>query len=256
MWSRWRTSFTIRCWEPFSEGREDTTRRFCCRTMVFIRITCGPRRFPIFPPGPAIEHRDLGILAISGPGIVNTTSHCMAPRCWTSHLPSRRCTDLPVGEDMDGKVRPTGVRGSAANVAFVRSWEEIPGADGRHPPHTRLDPVAAHEALEQMIALGYIERPDENHEIAVGGRFANCAITWARPTRMRGGISRRATYSPNSCWPTPMNSVSRSACSSSCQALEMPDRKCGELWRPRHPAQTLFEQATHKVEALSHVVAE
>ncbi len=31
----------------------------------------------------------------------------------------------------------------------------------------RLDPVAAHEALEQMIALGYIERPDENREIAV-----------------------------------------------------------------------------------------
>jgi tetratricopeptide (TPR) repeat protein len=43
----------------------------------------------------------------------------------------------------------------------------VPGADGRHPPHTRLDPVAAHEAMEQMIALGYVERPDENREIAV-----------------------------------------------------------------------------------------
>ena len=27
--------------------------------------------------------------------------------------------------------------------------------------------MAAHEALEQMIALGYIERPDENREVAV-----------------------------------------------------------------------------------------
>ena len=30
-----------------------------------------------------------------------------------------------------------------------------------------LDAVAAHEALEQMIALGYIERPNENREVAV-----------------------------------------------------------------------------------------
>ena len=52
-------------------------------------------------------------------------------------------------------------------VAFIPSWEQVSGADGCHPPHTRLDPVAAHEALEQMIALGYIERPDENREIAV-----------------------------------------------------------------------------------------
>ncbi|HTS78566.1 MAG TPA: tetratricopeptide repeat protein, partial [Bryobacteraceae bacterium] len=47
------------------------------------------------------------------------------------------------------------------------SWEEIAGRDGRHPPHTLTDPVAAQEALDQMITLGYIERPDENREIAV-----------------------------------------------------------------------------------------
>ncbi len=50
---------------------------------------------------------------------------------------------------------------------MIPSWEDVAGADGRHPPHMRLDPVAAHEALEQMIALGYIERLDENREIAV-----------------------------------------------------------------------------------------
>ena len=73
---------------------------------------------------------------------------------------------LPVGEDMDGKVLSQAFV-KTPQVAFIPSWEEVPGADGRHPPHTRLDPVAAHEALEQMIALGYIERPDENREIAV-----------------------------------------------------------------------------------------
>ena len=73
---------------------------------------------------------------------------------------------LPVGEDMDGKVLSQAFV-KTPKVAFIPSWEEVPGADGRHPPHTRLDPVAAHEALEQMIALGYIERPDENREVAV-----------------------------------------------------------------------------------------
>jgi tetratricopeptide (TPR) repeat protein len=67
---------------------------------------------------------------------------------------------------MDGKVLSQAFV-KTPNVAFIPSWEKVPGADGRHPPHTRLDPVAAHEALEQMIALGYIERPDENREIAV-----------------------------------------------------------------------------------------
>ena len=38
----------------------------------------------------------------------------------------------------------------------------MPGDDGRHPPHLELDPIASTEALEQMVALGYIERPDEN----------------------------------------------------------------------------------------------
>jgi len=67
---------------------------------------------------------------------------------------------------MDGKVLSQAFV-KTPKVALIPSWEEVPGADGRHPPHTRLDPVAAHEALEQMIALGYIERPDENREVAV-----------------------------------------------------------------------------------------
>ena len=49
----------------------------------------------------------------------------------------------------------------------IPSWEEVPGADGRHPPHTRLDPVAVRESLEQLVALGYIARPDDDLEKAV-----------------------------------------------------------------------------------------
>ena len=124
-----------------------------------------PASIPDIPAGPAIEHRDFGILAIAGPGIKKdellhgASLLDVAPTILTLY-------GLPVGEDMDGKVL-TQAFVEAPEVAFIASWEEVPGADGRHPPHTLLDPVAAHEALEQMIALGYIERPDENREVAV-----------------------------------------------------------------------------------------
>jgi len=124
-----------------------------------------PASIPDIPAGPAIEHRDFGILAVSGPGIKKSevlhgpSVLDVAPTILTLY-------GLPVGEDMDGKVLSQAFV-KTPKVAYIPSWEEVSGADGSHPPHTRLDPVAAHEALEQMIALGYIERPDENREIAV-----------------------------------------------------------------------------------------
>jgi tetratricopeptide (TPR) repeat protein len=124
-----------------------------------------PACIPDIPAGPAIEHRDFGVFAISGPGIKKdellhgASVLDVAPTILTLY-------GLPVGEDMDGKALSQAFV-NTPKAAFVPSWEEIPGADGCHPPDTRLDPVAAHEALEQMIALGYIERPDQDREIAI-----------------------------------------------------------------------------------------
>lgn len=124
-----------------------------------------PASIPDIPAGPAIEHRDFGVFAISGPGVKSgevlhgPSVLDVAPTILTLY-------GLPVGEDMDGKVLSHSFL-NTPQVAFIPSWEEIRGADGRHPPHTRLDPVAAREALEQMIALGYIERPDEDREVAI-----------------------------------------------------------------------------------------
>jgi predicted AlkP superfamily phosphohydrolase/phosphomutase/tetratricopeptide (TPR) repeat protein len=124
-----------------------------------------PASIPDIPAGPAIEHSDFGILAIGGPGIKmgellhGPTVLDVAPTVLALY-------GLPVGEDMDGKVLSQAFV-KTPKVAAIPSWEEVRGTDGRHPAHTRLDPVAAQEALEQMIALGYIERPDENREVAV-----------------------------------------------------------------------------------------
>ena len=124
-----------------------------------------PASIPDMPAGPTIEHRDFGILALSGPGIkkkelVHGASLLdVVPTILTLY-------GLPTGDDMDGKVLSQAFV-ETPQIAFLPSWEEVPGADGRHPPNTRLDPLATHAALEQMIALGYIERLDTNREIAV-----------------------------------------------------------------------------------------
>ncbi len=124
-----------------------------------------PASIPDIPAGPAIEHRDLGVIVVGGPGVKRgewlhgPSLLDVAPTILTLY-------GLPVGEDMDGKVLSRAFV-SPPKIAFVPSWELVAGADGRHPPHTRLDPVSAREALEQMIALGYIERPDEDREIAI-----------------------------------------------------------------------------------------
>ena len=124
-----------------------------------------PRAIPSIPAGPAIEHRDFGILAIKGPGIKrDELLHGASVLDITPTLLA--LFGLPVGEDMDGRVLVRAFE-HPPEVATIPSWDEVPGNDGRHPPHTRLDPVASREALEQLVALGYIARPDENNEKAV-----------------------------------------------------------------------------------------
>src|SRR5581483_3064097 len=103
-----------------------------------------PAAIPDIPAGPAVEHGEFGVLALSGPGIKqNQVLHGasvldLAPTMLTLY-------GLPAGEDMDGKVLSQAFD-ETPKIAFIPSWEEVPGPDGRHPLHTRLDPFAAREA--------------------------------------------------------------------------------------------------------------
>ncbi len=124
-----------------------------------------PASIPDIPAGPAIEHRDFGILAISGPRI-RQDELLHGPSLLDITPTILALFGLPVGQDMDGKVLSQAFA-DTPDIKFIPSWEDVPGDDGTHPLHTRLDPVASHEAMEQMIALGYIERPDENLELAI-----------------------------------------------------------------------------------------
>lgn len=117
-----------------------------------------PECIPEYHAGPAFEHRNNGVFVISGPGIRQNVA-----------LPGVSLLDitptvlslfgLPAGRDMEGKVL-AGAFESAPQIERIPTWEKVEGDDGRHPPHMKLDPLAATESLEQLVALGYIEEPD------------------------------------------------------------------------------------------------
>ncbi|HEU5023154.1 MAG TPA: alkaline phosphatase family protein, partial [Bryobacteraceae bacterium] len=119
-----------------------------------------PDRIPDFPAGPAAEHSPYGVFVTAGPGIrkdallTGVSVLDAAPTVLAMYA-------LPVGEDMDGRVIESAFE-QPPNAGSIPSWEEVAGDDGRHPPHTRLDPVASAEAMEQLAALGYIERPGDD----------------------------------------------------------------------------------------------
>jgi predicted AlkP superfamily phosphohydrolase/phosphomutase/tetratricopeptide (TPR) repeat protein len=124
-----------------------------------------PRQLPNEPAGPADEHRRFGVFAIKGPGIkkdalvYGATLLDITPTILTLY-------GLPVGQDMDGKPL-LGVFEEHPQVSYVDSWDAIPGEAGMLPSGARVDPVSAHEALAQLVELGYIEKPGEDKAVAV-----------------------------------------------------------------------------------------
>ena len=127
-----------------------------------------PKSIPSEPAGPAIEHRNLGIFIASGDGIkkdhvINGANLLdVAPTVLTMF-------GLPFGEDMDG--RPLlDIFEDEIQPETIPSWEDVEGDDGQHSGDRQLDPAQSKETMEQLIALGYIDRPDKDSTVAV----ANC----------------------------------------------------------------------------------
>jgi predicted AlkP superfamily phosphohydrolase/phosphomutase/tetratricopeptide (TPR) repeat protein len=117
------------------------------------------------PAGPAMQHRDHGIFVAKGPGIRKDE------RIYGASLLDITPTlltlfGLPVGQDMDG-VPLVQIYENEVEIETIPSWEKVEGYAGMLPPEEQTDPIAAQEALNQLVELGYIEEPDENKEIAI-----------------------------------------------------------------------------------------
>jgi predicted AlkP superfamily phosphohydrolase/phosphomutase/tetratricopeptide (TPR) repeat protein len=120
---------------------------------------------PSEPAAPAAEHRELGIFVMAGPGIKQDEriyGASVLDVCPTLLV----AAGLPIADDMDGAPLLQAWESPPA-VETIESWECVPGDAGQHPPDLLLDPRESQQAIEQLVELGYIERPDEDARVAV-----------------------------------------------------------------------------------------
>ncbi len=76
---------------------------------------------------------------------------------------------LPAGTDMPGRVLVEAFREPATPLERIASWETMPGDSGRYPAGPITVEWQAHEAIQQLVALGYLEiSPTEELALRVG----------------------------------------------------------------------------------------
>jgi predicted AlkP superfamily phosphohydrolase/phosphomutase/tetratricopeptide (TPR) repeat protein len=124
-----------------------------------------PRYMPKAGPGPAVGHRPVGIICMAGPHLRQDE------RIYGANLLDITPTvltllGLPVGEDMDGRVLVEAFE-EPPKIEKIPSWEDVPGECGMHPANLRMDPAAAQAMMQQFVALGYIQAPNEDQAKAV-----------------------------------------------------------------------------------------
>lgn len=123
------------------------------------------RELPVEPAGPAVEHRDLGIFVMRGPGVrAGGEVHGVSVLDLTPTV--LFSMGLPVGDDMEGKPIVTAFDEPLA-VRRIESWDLVEGEDGSHDESERVDPIADAEAIKQLVDLGYIEAPPDDAQQAV-----------------------------------------------------------------------------------------
>lgn len=119
-----------------------------------------PKGLPDEPAGPAWEHRNYGIFVMKGPGIKQDERIYgaglldIAPTILT-------LLGLPIGRDMEGKPLIQSFY-QIPEPQYIDSWEEVEGDCGMHPADAQRDPIAEQAAMQQLIELGYIDKPEEN----------------------------------------------------------------------------------------------
>ncbi|MEP7170878.1 MAG: alkaline phosphatase family protein, partial [Bacteroidota bacterium] len=124
-----------------------------------------PKYLPKEPAAPAYEHRHHGIVAMKGENIRKDE------RIYGSTLLDITPTvlqlfGLPVGRDMEGRVIYNAFTESQ-QTEYIDSWEKAEGNSGMHASEKISDPWAEQVAMNQLIELGYIEKPGEDKQKAV-----------------------------------------------------------------------------------------
>ncbi|MGD0212338.1 MAG: alkaline phosphatase family protein [Terriglobales bacterium] len=149
-----------------------------------------PRGIPAEPAGPAVQHRNFGIVAIRGANIkqderiYGATLLDITPTILTLF-------GLPVGADMDGRVLVQAFD-EPPEIKRIPSWEQESGECGMHPADLRMDPVAAQAVIQRFVALGYMQPPGEDQakavEMTVREQHYNLARAYLDARRYRDAL--------------------------------------------------------------------
>ena len=130
------------------------------------------------PAGPADEHRQFGILAMKGPGIKK--DELVFGASLLDITPTvLSMFGLPIARDMDGKPL-LDIFESRPEVDMIDSWEQVAGEDGRHSAGAEVDSVDAHEAMKQLVELGYVEELGDDEQKAVTNTIRELRYNLAR----------------------------------------------------------------------------
>lgn len=110
---------------------------------------------PDIPAAPALEHRRFGVFAATGPSFRSGQIYGASLLDITPTL--LHYFDLPVAEDMEGKVLQSLFRDQKA-ASRIPTWENL-GEDPRFmDDHT----ITSNEVLERLSDLKYVELPEQN----------------------------------------------------------------------------------------------
>jgi len=138
----------------------DDTTVIICSDHGFHPDHLRPLKLPKEPAGPAAEHSPYGMIAMRGPNIkrdeliYGSTLLDITPTVLTMF-------DLPTARDMDGRPLLQAFQ-QKPELKVIDSWEKVAGDCGMHPVGEKQDPWMEQEALDQLVALGYIEPPGDN----------------------------------------------------------------------------------------------
>ncbi|HSZ24122.1 MAG TPA: alkaline phosphatase family protein [Cytophagaceae bacterium] len=120
------------------------------------------KSIPQFDAGIALEHNPYGVLCMKGPNINKNKTVVQATLL--DITPTILATlGIPLGKDMDGKVL-SDIFEIPKEIKYIESWETVEGDFGEHDKSVRKDTFSEHEAMRQLIELGYIEKMEDSLE--------------------------------------------------------------------------------------------
>lgn len=150
-----------------------------------------PLSTPAIPAGPAIWHRDQGMIMMTGPNIKR--DELIHGATLLDITPTvLQMFGLPIGRDMDGRpLIESFVESSPPDV--IETWENRKGEhpDGMHTEQTSVSQEQSQAVLDQFVALGYIDPPEEDNDKNVASAARELEWNLAR-SYIDGGLIPQA----------------------------------------------------------------